>query len=210
MDAERSSGRGRPRRAETDERIRAAALELLRASGPGAVNIDAVSTRSGVARTTIYRRYGSRDELMAALLDQLVDVGVPPPSLPVQEKLHWLLDSIENVLEHGIGRGGTAAVLTDSDPEFTGALRARMAEQLRQLGRAMADDVEAGRLDPRVDPDTLVGLLFGAYLDELMRYGDPRPGWADRTVELLAPAVTGVATSTRKRRGTPPSAPSRR
>jgi AcrR family transcriptional regulator len=210
MDAERPSARGRPRRAETDERIRTAALELLRASGPGAVNIDAVSARSGVARTTIYRRYGSREELMAALLDQLVDVGVPAPSLPVREKLHWLLGSIHDVLEHGIGRGGTAAVLTDSDPEFTDALRARMAEQLRVLGQAMADDVGAGKLSPRVDPDTLVGLLFGAYLDELLRYGDARPGWADRTVALLAPAVTeapavtDAPTSTRKRRGTKP------
>ena len=211
MEAERPSGRGRPRRAETDERIRDAALDLLRASGPGAVNIDAVSARSGVARTTIYRRYGSRDELMAALLDQLVDVGVPAPSLPVPEKLHWLLSSIHDVLEHGIGRGGTAAVLADSDPEFTDALRTRMAEQLRLLGQAMADDVDEGRLSPRVDPDTLVGLLFGAYLDELLRYGDPRPGWADRTVELLAPAVTGAppvtgeAGSTKKRRGTKPA-----
>jgi AcrR family transcriptional regulator len=197
MDADRPSGRGRPRRAETDERIRAAALELLRANGPSAVNIDAVSARSGVARTTIYRRYDSRDDLMAALLEQLVDVGLPAPSLPVPEKLHWLLTGIHEVLEHGVGRGGTAAVLTNSDPEFTDALRARMADQLRVLEQAMTDDIEAGKLSPRVDPDTLVGLLFGAYLSEVLRYGAPRPGWADRTIDLLAPAVAAGATGSR-------------
>jgi hypothetical protein len=48
----------------------------------------------------------------------------------------------------------------------------------------------AGRLSTRVDPDTLVGLLFGAYLSQVLRYGEPRPCWADRTAELLTTAVT--------------------
>ena len=184
------AGRGRPRRAETDRLIRDAALELLRSQGPSAVNIDAVASRSGVARTTIYRRYRSRDELMTDLLDGLVDAESPAPTLPVPEKLRWVLQRILGLLEHGIGRGGTAAVLTDRDPVFTSALRSRLAEQLRVLQEAMANDVESGRLDARVDPDTLVGLLFGAYLAEVLRYGAPRPEWADRTVTLLAPAVS--------------------
>ena len=187
---ERSSGRGRPRLAQTDQLIRNAALQLLRTEGPDAVNIDAVASRSGVARTTIYRRYGSRGELMQAVLDELVEEGLPAPTLPVSEKLDWLLQSILEVLDNGIGRGGVAAVLTDSDPEFTNALRDRMANRLRVLEQEMTADIDAGRLDPRVDPDTLVGLLFGAYLSEVLRYGEPRRGWAQRTVALLAPAVT--------------------
>ena len=188
--AQRSAGRGRPRIAETDLLIRDAALELLRTQGPSAVNIDAVAVRSGVARTTIYRRFRSRGELMQAVLNELVEDGLPAPTAPVPEKLHWLLQSILEVLENGIGRGGIAAVLTDSDPEFTSALRGRMADRLRVLEEAMTADIAAGRLNRQVDPDTLVGLLFGAYLSEVLRYGEPRAGWAQRTVELLAPAVT--------------------
>jgi AcrR family transcriptional regulator len=181
--------RGRPRRVETDRVIREAATELLRERGPGAINIDAVAALSGVARTTIYRRYRDRDELVRAVLDGLVEADVPAPTLAVPDKLRWLLHRVLDVLEHGIGRGGTAALLTDSDPVFTDALRSRMSEHLALLRAAMKQDVEAGRLDPRVDPDTLVGLLLGAYLAEVLRYGAVRAGWADRTVELLAPAV---------------------
>ena len=187
---DQGAGRGRPRLAATDRAIREAALELLRTQGPSAVNIDAVAGRSGVARTTIYRRYRSRDELMGAVLDGLVEAGLPAPTLPVPEKLRWVLERILVVLEHGIGRGGTAAVLAGRDPAFTTALRERLAEQLGMLRQAMAIDVEAGLLSPRVDPDTLVGLLFGAYLSEVLRYGEPRAGWARRTVELLLPAVS--------------------
>jgi AcrR family transcriptional regulator len=177
---------------ETDRLIRDAALALLRTEGPAAVNIDAVAARSGVARTTIYRRYRSRTELLTALLDELVAASLPAPApaLPVPEKLRWVLERILLVLEEGIGRGGTAAVLTGSDPAFTDALRERLSDRLELLEQAMSDDIDAGRLSARVDPDTLVGLLFGAYLGELLRYGEPRAGWAERTVELLAPAAT--------------------
>jgi AcrR family transcriptional regulator len=184
------SGRGRPRSTASDRSIHDAALELLRTQGPGAVNIDAVAARSGVARTTIYRRYRNRDELMAAVLAQLVGTAAPAPTLPVHQKLRWVLDRVGEVLEHGIGRGGVAAVLTGSDPAFTDALRDRLADQLRVLGRAVDDDVDAGTVQEHVDPDTLVGLLFGACLGELLLHGALRPGWADRTVGLLAPAIS--------------------
>lgn len=183
------SGRGRPRSPETDRAIRDTALALLREAGPGAVNVDAVAARSGVARTTIYRRYASRDELMATVLDELVDPGVPAPELPVAEKLRWVLDQAVAVLERGIGRGGLAAVLTGSDPAFTDSLRRRLSDQLRVLTQAVLADVEAGRVHD-VDPATLVGLLFGACLAELLLHGELRSGWADRTVALLAPAIT--------------------
>ena len=52
-----------------DERITAAALELLRAKGPKAVTVEAVAARADVAKTTIYRRYRDRQEMLAAALD---------------------------------------------------------------------------------------------------------------------------------------------
>jgi AcrR family transcriptional regulator len=182
-------GRGRPRLESVDQRIGAAALELLRTKGPAAVNIDSVAARSGVARTTIYRRYRSRDELMTATVEQLVDPPPLAPDLPVAEKLRWVLDGISDVLENGLGRGATAAVIADSDPAFTAALRARLAARLNAVTELMNIDVRAGVLDASVEPDTLAGLLVGAYLAEVLRFGSPRDGWTDRVIELLAPAV---------------------
>jgi AcrR family transcriptional regulator len=181
--------RGRPRSAEASRLILDAAVQLLREGGPGAVSIDAVAARSGVARTTIYRRFRDRGQLIAAVLDELVSTEAPPRELPVVDKLRWVLARAADLLERGIGRGGVAALLVGGDAEFTSALRARLAEQLTALGRAMAADVDAGRLERGVDPDALVGLLIGAYLDEMLRYGEPREGWEDRTLDLLARAV---------------------
>ena len=170
--------------------IRRAALELLRAAGPTAVSIDAVAARSGAARTTLYRRFRSREELLAAVLDELVGAELPAPTLPIEQKIAWMLQRVVTLLDEGIGRGGIAAVLLDSDPAFTSALRDRLAHRLAAVQQAVAADVATGRMAPTVDADTLVGLLFGAYLSELLRNGAPRPGWADRTTDLLAAAVT--------------------
>jgi AcrR family transcriptional regulator len=184
--------RGRPRRPEVDQRITAAALELLRSRGPHAVNIDAVATLSGVARTTIYRRYRAREELLASILDGIVEEPFAPPDQSLEDQLHWMLERARLLLEEGLGRGGTAAVLSGSDPEFTDALQRRLHGALSVLKQHIGAAVEAGRLGADVDPDALVGAIFGAYLAEVLQYAAPRAGWEDRTVALL---LSGVASS---------------
>lgn len=188
-------GRGRPRLESTDQRIVEAALELLRLKGPAAVNIDSVAARSGVARTTIYRRYRSRDEMMHAILGHLIDPAPMAPDLPVRDKLRWVLDQISDILENRLGPGATAAVIANSDPDFTSALRARLAAWLSTLAELVSLDVDAGRLKANVDPDTLLSLLVGAYLSESLRFGPPRDGWTKRAIELLTPAVTPQKTN---------------
>jgi AcrR family transcriptional regulator len=177
--------RGRPRSRVVGERILDAALELLREKGPAALNIDAVAARSGVARTTIYRRHPDRRSLIAAALDRLVEVSTPAPHLPMEEKLRWVLEEVRRLVEERLGRGGTAALIADSDPEFTTALRRVLQDRLETLGADVQVDVDSGALDPGVDPGALAGLLLGAYLGEALLHGQARDGWADSTVTLL-------------------------
>ena len=184
------SRRGRPRQPETDQRITDAAFELLRSGGPNAVNIDAVANHCGVARTTIYRRYKTREELLATILDEIVEEPFAAPDESLESQLRWALRRVRALLEEGLGRGGTAAVLADIDPEFTEALQRRLRNALSALKEEIASGVESGHLGSEVDPDALVGAIFGAYLAEVLQYAEPRPGWEDRTVALL---LSGIA-----------------
>ena len=131
-----------------------AARELLHEKGPAAVNIDAAATRSGVARTTIYRRYRDRDALMRAVMEHLIDPEPLAPDLPVGEKLRWVLDRIRDILENRLGPGATAAILADTDPAFTTAVRARLNSRLSALADLMNADSKSGRLRSDIDPDT--------------------------------------------------------
>jgi AcrR family transcriptional regulator len=179
-----SATRGRPRRAETDERLMRAATELLREKGPAGVSIEAVASRSGVARTTIYRRFDSRRELIEAVIAPVVDVALPPLDLPLEDKVRWVLDQVVDMFETGLGRGAVAAIISDSDADFTGALREALERRLDALRAQISADIDAGQV-ARVDPDAVIGLLIGAYLGEVLRHGERRRTWNKDTVELL-------------------------
>ncbi|MBK5115312.1 MAG: TetR/AcrR family transcriptional regulator [Thermoleophilia bacterium] len=56
------------------ERILEAAYELFSQNGIGAVGIDAVISRSGVARQTLYRQFGSKQALVLAFLERRDEV----------------------------------------------------------------------------------------------------------------------------------------
>lgn len=181
--------RGRPRRAETDERLMRAALELLREKGPAAVTVDGVSSRSGVARTTIYRRFAGRRELIAAAIEPVVDRPLPPDELPLRAKVRWELDQVRELFDAGLGRGALGAILDDADPEFTEPLRQALERRLEPLRRQVRADMGAGRVAEGTDADAVVGVLLGAYLGEVLRHGAPRGTWMDDTVDFFVRAL---------------------
>jgi AcrR family transcriptional regulator len=191
MSGEETRTRGRPRRTETDDRIVRATQGLIREQGPVGVNVAAVSVRSGVARTTIYRRYADREALLAAALGPITDRGEPPEGDTVEAKIAWVLERTAEVLDQGIGRGGVASVLADTDPDFSAALRRSRESGLAPILEQIAADVSAGVLDPDVDPDALLNLILGSYLAESLRRGNPSAEWRARTARLVSAWVAG-------------------
>lgn len=61
-------GRGRPRREGADEEILRATRELLDEEGYAAFTVDIVAERTGIAKTTIYRRWPTKGALVAAAI----------------------------------------------------------------------------------------------------------------------------------------------
>jgi AcrR family transcriptional regulator len=54
---------------QTRERILAAAFELFRVDPYDEVSLDAVASRAGVSRQTVHRQFGSKEDLMGAVID---------------------------------------------------------------------------------------------------------------------------------------------
>ena len=63
------AARGRPRKAGADEEILAVARELLRERGVAALDVNEVAARAGVAKTTVYRRWPTKEALAGALIE---------------------------------------------------------------------------------------------------------------------------------------------
>jgi AcrR family transcriptional regulator len=70
--------RGRPRDASVDERVMAVAWDLLLAGGYEGLNVDEVAERAAVAKTTVYRRWPTKDHLVSALAAR----SMPPAPVP--------------------------------------------------------------------------------------------------------------------------------
>ncbi|MFG1928511.1 TetR/AcrR family transcriptional regulator [Cryptosporangium sp. NPDC048952] len=71
---------GRPRDSSRDRVILDATLSLLIEAGYDQLSIEEVASRSGAAKTTIYRRYPHKAALVAAAVEHRVPATPPRPS----------------------------------------------------------------------------------------------------------------------------------
>ena len=95
---------GRPRESETDRVILQAALQLLTDKGYAGMSIEQVASLAGVGKTTIYRRYASKEELAAAAVGALRgDWGPPPDTGRARDDIIEMLAQNQAAFEKGPG-----------------------------------------------------------------------------------------------------------
>src|SRR5690625_678579 len=99
---------GRPRVRDVDRRIERAALMLFAEGGRAAVSFDQVARRAGVSRTAIYRRWDTREELIAAALRAFraeSEAGLEDwADLPLEAILDLFVDRAAAALEDAFAR----------------------------------------------------------------------------------------------------------
>lgn len=79
-----------------------AATQLLTEGGPTAVTIDAVTARSGVARSTVYRHFSTSTEVLAAAFERALPAQPPPQGTDRRERLLALVTQQAELIERGL------------------------------------------------------------------------------------------------------------
>lgn len=177
-----------PRTVSTDKKITAAALALLREGGPQRVSIESVSAASGVAKTSIYRRYANSLEMLEGALADAVATYSPRRSTSpggwdaeLAEALHFLLDDM--------GIGVAVSLLSDPDSETSRILRAHLVRpRVNRLKELLAAEAAAGRLPADLDVDVVLDFVLGSAYSHVARYGNLGQDWPQRVHRTL----TGV------------------
>jgi AcrR family transcriptional regulator len=176
-------------RQDVDDAIADATLALLRTKGPRSVTVEAVAARSGIAKTTIYRRHRNRRDMLSVALSRVTTPEPLAAQADAPDRLRWLITEAVNIVEVGIGYGGFAAMLTDEDPEFTKLFRRILAKQRAEVESVIAAGKADGSFRADVDAATLVDAVVGAHIAERTRTGRVATGWEGRLFDLFWPTV---------------------
>ena len=186
---------GRPRRRSTDYAITTAALDVLAERGFQAATIEAIAERAGVGRNTIYRRWRSKEELIADALRELTtDFDVWRSDDLFTLLLNWLRDFSRTFSDPLLGRL-LAGVLGElqRNPVFADVYAERVVRPRRDalLGR-LREAQEQGELRADVDVEYVADLLGGALLLRLLPLGLPAVGqsYAEKLLGTIWRGIT--------------------
>lgn len=181
---------GRPRDHGNDVAILDATERLLGRRGYEAMSMDQVAAAAGVSKPTIYLRYGSKRELVAAMIDRL---RPPLPHASAGSAIADLAALIDMqrawVERHGL-RIVAAVLLEQADhPELIQRFQQRVVEPVRDAWRVvLRAGIDRGELRAGADADEVIDAFTGAYWARTWAGGGVTRDWSRR---LISAVLTG-------------------
>lgn len=181
-----------PRIARSRQAVLEATRELLSETGLAGFSVDTVVERSGVAKTTIYRHWPRKTDLLLAAADSLDDaVGLPDTKTLRGDLVAYFHDRLHGfgsplvALASGVTRAGV------DDPEIADDLGRVVLRLLRKLEVVIDRARDRGEVRPEVDNQTIADLIAGAIF---FRRVVARRSTSDGDVEKIIDAImTGIA-----------------
>lgn len=186
--------------AETRERVLGVARDLFYWEGIRAVGVDRVASEAGVAPTTLYRSFASKDDLVAAYIEredrryrewfmEAVDPAGPHPRGKILAVFDALLVQLDP--EHCRGCPFQMALAEFPDTSLpihqnAVASKAWVRERLGELAEELAESEPVG--DPSALADGLALLMEGAYASAQSLGHDGPAGRARTMAETLLAA----------------------
>ncbi|MEU6844602.1 TetR/AcrR family transcriptional regulator [Streptomyces sp. NPDC046716] len=191
-----SGRRGRPRDEEADARILDAAGDLLLERGYDRMSVDEAATRAGVAKTTLYRRWPTKDHLIVAVVARIQDAVPVAYSGDVRADLTAYLNAITDGLNRmrQVARPATAGDMSAGLVAEVAAAAARHADvgaavqamftRRNALVVTLLEQARLhGELRAETDPEVLFDQLAGALYYRLLVTGRPiDAAYVDRLV----------------------------
>jgi AcrR family transcriptional regulator len=189
-----------------------ATRELLVEDGDvGALTIEAVAARSGVAKTTIYRRWRDKWELAldAVMIDMLPRFAFPADVGDTRKELVTFVGSVItnfNSVPSGQAMQALASEIA-TDPELAREYRERVVEPRREVLRPVVErGIARGDLRPDTDVRVVHELLVGPCFYRLLFSGPPlNRKLGENVVDAVldgfrprAPAAKGAARRVKK------------
>jgi len=193
---------GRPRSPVVDQAILRAALELFIEHGVAGASIERIAKHAGVAKTSIYRRWSSREALLAQAIEAARNATGYTVDLldrtPPQDFVRLLVDVCEVVGRPEIRKLMTRLVGSIPDyPKLIEVYHETYYLPRRQaFGRALERVRAAGLLTKEIDLEALADMIIGAVVYRLIisaPQDNPVPELRGHMISLLRQAGFDVS-----------------
>lgn len=187
--AQPDSGATRPggRTARTRAAVRDATLAELAAHGYRGLTVDGVAERSGVHRTTVYRRWGGVDGLVVDALDLAGEDGWEPPDTG---DLAGDCRALAEEVHRSFADPAAVVAASFQSPRAAEALRAFYADRNARSEAIVTRAVARGELPPETDAGAVVRAVVAPLFHRLFITGEPLDA---RVAERAADAAVAAA-----------------
>ena len=166
---------GRPRSAAAHQAILDATVQLLSEVGFAGTTVEAVATRAGVGKATVYRRWASKVPLVIEALDARATEQVPIPHTgSVRGDLAEFLFGLVETLRGPDGRL-VAPLLAEisRNPELAEAFRRDLVAPRRAvMEQIVQQGMARGELRPDLDVDLALDAPVGTVMQRLLVLGE--------------------------------------
>ena len=183
-----SRAAGRPRSEETHRAILGAALELLAEQGWRGFTIHAIAARGGVGKAAIYRRWKSREAVLAAAVEGMVgEIGLPD-SGSIRDDLRELMRRAVALYDGAAGRlmPGLVSAMAEHEEVATAVRETFLGPRRAALREVLERGVDRGELRSDIDRELALDFLGGPLFYRLLITGGPLDeALADGTVDVM-------------------------
>lgn len=161
---ELSRSPGRPRSPEADRAILDAAIDLFVEEGYEGMSMEGVAARAGVGKTTIYRRWESKEDLIVAAIDELIFEVEPLDTGSLRRDLVELLTQLQVVMSSS--RAGEVFPrmvphVAAGTPLGRAYLQGVIGPRFELLRSVLARAAQRGEVPADLDAELVRGLLVG-------------------------------------------------
>jgi AcrR family transcriptional regulator len=166
-----------------------ATSELLAEVGYDQLSVEEVAARAGVHKTTVYRRWPTKAELVADAARVQADENVPIPDTGTLagDLRHLAREVVANVgSPGGTRRARSVVAAAASSDELAAALHSFWAHRLTASARIVERAIERGELPTTADPRSVIEAVVAPIWFRLLLTGEPiDDNFADGIAELV-------------------------
>ena len=164
--------RGRPRSQASEDAILDATLELLSAGGYRDVTVEAIALRAGASKSTIYRRWPTKENLVIAAFARSPLLHAPARGDVCAQLSATIAQFARYMQETPLGAVLPVLVAERGrNPALDQALQPLVRQRREPLGDIITAAIARGELPPGIDIELTQDLLMGPVLQRIMVMG---------------------------------------